>query len=424
MRESVISPMSLGDKELLDGLRGLEQGRRESYARELAFIAEIEARGLPAELNCSGVGALIREMFNLNPIDARRMVAHARALLPSVTPSGAPVAADLPVVADTLQSGKIGPEHVEAIHKAIYQLPLDTTDDDRAAAEKILCEAATVSEPRIIARLGREIRERLDPDGAEPKDDTLIRPKRWLDFRETANGVTGTFGLDKETGALLANLLSPLTAPRSSDDGPDLRSRDERYGDAFADILALAARCPDTPTEAGEPVTLLVSATLDQLTTGIGQGLVDGHLALSAGQIRRMACDAKAAPMVFGTASEVLDVGRTTRTVPRSLRRALIHRDKGCSFPGCDRKAKWSQAHHIVHWSNGGPTTLDNLTLVCQHHHRVVHHSNWEIRMINGIPWYIPPPHIDPEQEPRRNTFHAWPEPEHATSRDPVALAS
>ncbi|MEU6646862.1 DUF222 domain-containing protein [Saccharomonospora sp. NPDC046836] len=128
----------------------------------------------------------------------------------------------------------------------------------------------------------------------------------------------------------------------------------------------LAALIP--PTEAGEPVTLLVSATLDQLTTGIGQALVDGHLSMSAGQIRRMACDAKAAPMVFGTASEVLDVGRTIRTVPRSLRRALIHRDRGCSFPGCDRKAKWSQAHHIVEWSNGGPTTLDNLTLVCQHH--------------------------------------------------------
>ncbi|MEU6642837.1 DUF222 domain-containing protein, partial [Saccharomonospora sp. NPDC046836] len=135
MCESVISPMSLGDKELVDGLRGLEQGRRESYARELTFIAEIEARGLPDTHGYSGVGALIREMFNLNPIDARRMVAHARALLPSVTTSGAPVAADLPVVADTLQEGMIGPEHVDAIHKAIRQLPLDATDDDRAVAE-------------------------------------------------------------------------------------------------------------------------------------------------------------------------------------------------------------------------------------------------------------------------------------------------
>ncbi|MEU6644781.1 DUF222 domain-containing protein [Saccharomonospora sp. NPDC046836] len=423
MCENVISPMSLGDKELLDALREKEQRRRKSYADELALIAEIDARGLPATQGCSGVGALVREMFNLNPADARRMVAHARALLPSVTTSGAPVAADLPATADTLRGGAIGPEHVEAIR----QLPLDATDEDRAAAEKILCEAATMSEPRITARLGWEIRERLDPDGAEPKDDTLIQPKRWLDFRETANGVTGTFGLDKETGALLANLLSPLTAPRSSDDGPDLRSRDERYGDAFADILALAARCPDTPTEAGEPVTLLVSATLDQLTTGIGQGLVDGHLSMSAGQIRRMACDAKAAPMVFGTASEVLDVGRTTRTVPRSLRRALIHRDKGCTFAGCDRKAKWCQAHHIVEWSNGGPTTLDKLTLICPHHHRVVHHSNWTIRMTNGIPWYIPPPHSDPEQQPRRNTLHTIParlKPDRATTRSPMALAS
>ncbi|MEU6646906.1 DUF222 domain-containing protein, partial [Saccharomonospora sp. NPDC046836] len=100
---NAIPESSLGDKELVDGLRELEQGRRESYARELAFIAEIDARGVAGTLGYVGVGGLVREMFNLNPVDARRMVAHARALTPSVSTSGAPMPAELPVVAGTLR---------------------------------------------------------------------------------------------------------------------------------------------------------------------------------------------------------------------------------------------------------------------------------------------------------------------------------
>jgi hypothetical protein len=59
--------------------------------------------------------------------------------------------------------------------------------------------------------------------------------------------------------------------------------------------------------------------------------------------------------------------------------------------------------HHIISWADGGDTDLDNLVLLCRSHHRLVHHSDWTIRMSRGIPWFIPPTTIDPARQPRRN---------------------
>jgi hypothetical protein len=80
------------------------------------------------------------------------------------------------------------------------------------------------------------------------------------------------------------------------------------------------------------------------LKSGIGHGLLDGYWNLSAAQIRRIACDAAVVPVVLGSKSEILDIGRATRIVPRAIRRALIRRDKGCSFPGCAKMAIPGQA--------------------------------------------------------------------------------
>ena len=200
--------------------------------------------------------------------------------------------------------------------------------------------------------------------------------------------------------------MSPLTAPTADANGPDLRSVSERRGDAFVQILTAAANCPDAASEAGEPVTVMVTVPLAELKSGIGHGLIDGYQNLSAAQIRRLACDSKILPVVLGTNSEPLDIGRATRVVPRAIRRALINRDKGCAFPTCDKRPKWTDAHHVRHWSSGGPTSLENLALLCRNHHRVIHHSDWEIRMIQGLPWFIPPSYVDPNRAPRRNVLH------------------
>jgi hypothetical protein len=102
---------------------------------------------------------------------------------------------------------------------------------------------------------------------------------------------------------------------------------------------------------------------------------------------RQLACDASIMRVVMSAASEPLDVGRRTPVVPASLRRALVVRDGHCRFPGCDRPPAWSDAHHVHHWADGGPTALSNLVLLCRRHHRLVHERGWfTVEMSNGRP--------------------------------------
>jgi 5-methylcytosine-specific restriction protein A len=113
--------------------------------------------------------------------------------------------------------------------------------------------------------------------------------------------------------------------------------------------------------------------------------------------------------MVLGSQGEPLDIGRATRTIPAGIRRAVVARDIGCIHPGCTKPAAWCQAHHVKHWANGGPTALANLVLRCHQHHWIVHHDGWHITFREGIPHVIPPPLVDPRQQPRRNTTHDQP---------------
>ncbi len=102
---------------------------------------------------------------------------------------------------------------------------------------------------------------------------------------------------------------------------------------------------------------------------------------LPPGVLRRLACDAEIIPAVLGTRSEILDVGRTHRTVTPALWTALVIRDRHCTFPACHRPPVMCQAHHLTHWVDHGPTALDNLALLCGHHHRTLHHTPWQIRL-------------------------------------------
>ena len=111
-------------------------------------------------------------------------------------------------------------------------------------------------------------------------------------------------------------------------------------------------------------------------------------------------------PAVFGTAGQPLVVGRASRFATTAQRRALTLRDKGCAHPGCGRGPRWTTPHHVVPWAQGGATDLTNLVLLCQAHHRVVHHSDWEIRFRDGVPEFLPPAWLDRARTPRRNHAH------------------
>ena len=186
----------------------------------------------------------------------------------------------------------------------------------------------------------------------------------------------------------------------------DPRTPDRRRGHASADLVALAANA-DPTVSGGINVQLVVTTTLDTLKARPGQLGVrcatteTGH-PLSAATTRRLACDATVIPMVLGSASEPLDVGRATRTIPTGIRRALSTRDGGCACPGCTRPPRWADGHHIQHWADGGPTTLTNLVLLCGHHHDLIHHTGWTVRITSGRPVFPPPKQPGRDRPPPR----------------------
>jgi hypothetical protein len=105
---------------------------------------------------------------------------------------------------------------------------------------------------------------------------------------------------------------------------------------------------------------------------------------------RRLACDATISRLITRGGSEPLDVGRRTAVVPAALRRAVVARDRTCRFPGCDRPHGWCDAHHVVHWADGGTTCLSNLVLLCRRHHRLVHGS-FGLEIADGRPLFRRP---------------------------------
>jgi hypothetical protein len=117
--------------------------------------------------------------------------------------------------------------------------------------------------------------------------------------------------------------------------------------------------------------------------------------------LRRLACDAEIIPAILGTHSEVLDIGRLRRTVTGAIWTALVLRDRHCTFPACTRPPLMCHAHHLTHWADGGQTSLDNLALLCGHHHRTIHHTPWDIRLkpTDRRPEFKPPPVLDIEPD-------------------------
>jgi hypothetical protein len=156
-------------------------------------------------------------------------------------------------------------------------------------------------------------------------------------------------------------------------------------------------------------MVVTVTIGLDDLERRAGTAFIDGIGHTSVSDLRRRCCDATIIPTVLGTRGEVLDVGRAHRLATPAQRRALAVRDGGCARPGCDRAPKWCRPHHITPWAEGGNTDLANLVLLCDRHHREIHHTAWTVHIRNGIPEFLPPKWLDHKQKPIRNTSHAQP---------------
>ena len=105
-----------------------------------------------------------------------------------------------------------------------------------------------------------------------------------------------------------------------------------------------------------------------------------------------------------------LDYGRSRRLASPAQRRALTARDRGCSFPGCTRPASWTEVNHVTPWAHGGRTDIDNMCLLCTHHHHTYESRGWQLTMRDGLPWWRPPTWLDPTRTPIRNTAHHLPD--------------
>jgi HNH endonuclease len=101
-----------------------------------------------------------------------------------------------------------------------------------------------------------------------------------------------------------------------------------------------------------------------------------------------------------GAPTQPLEVGRTSRVVTAAQRVALVVRDRGCAFSGCDRPPAWCEAHHLVHWLHGGPTDLANLALLCRGHHRAVHEGGWRLGRDPDGRLVATPPHRQHRRQP------------------------
>ena len=182
--------------------------------------------------------------------------------------------------------------------------------------------------------------------------------------------------LDPEGKEVLEAMLGPLSAPRPTPHCPDLRSADQRRGEALVQICRRAAAAGG-----GAPTTtkaaVFVTVDFEDLKTGCGAGSTLTGQLLGTETIRRIACDALIIPVVLGTDSEVLDIGRAKRLFTPEMLRAMWLRDRGCTIPGCTAPAFWADAHHLIHWVDGGHTSLLNGALLCGRHHTIAHQRGW-----------------------------------------------
>lgn len=194
-----------------------------------------------------------------------------------------------------------------------------------------------------------------------------LHERRRVHLSQTFEGLWRLSGwLDPEAGGLLKTALDAATPPPS--DG-DERTPEQRRADGLADLARLALDSGTLPEQGGEKPHLFV------LVDGSGVGETIEGTVLVASDSERLGCDASVTRIVMGPNSEILDVGRKTRVIPPSLRRAVIARDRHCQHPGCLRPAKWCDIDHIIPWQEGGETKLENLQLLCRYHQTLKHRA-------------------------------------------------
>ncbi|MET8252820.1 DUF222 domain-containing protein [Micromonospora sp. NPDC005197] len=392
---------ALTEPDLVAALDTAHRLEQRLAAVQLALVRELDGRGTAQAQGASSTAVWLRERLRLTVSAARRLVDLASAL-----DTGAPG------VRAALAGGDITVEQARVIGDTVSTVHMAAGAEAADKAVGVLVGWAGQFEPTLLRKLGTRILDHVAPEVAEAAARAALEAEarrsdrdRHVTLSELSDGrlrLSGT--LDAEAGGLLRAAIDPLTAPSGPDDA---RSPGQRRHDALADLCRLTLRTGELPEHGGEPAQIVVTTSFDTLARQLDAGTLDTGPRLTPETVRRLACDAAILPAVLGSAGQPLDVGRQRRLITGPLRRALVLRDRGCAFPGCDRPPRWCDAHHIHHWADGGDTSLANAVLLCGHHHRHLHHGEWTVRLgLDGHPEFVPPAWLDPDQLPRRNHYH------------------
>ena len=245
-------------------------------------------------------------------------------------------------------------------------------------AETILVAAAKELDLARLHVVAIKLRHFMDPDSVR-EEANESHERRFLSLSQTLDGVFYLNGrLDAEGGATLQTALNALSGPPTPD---DKRTPRQRRADSLVELAHQKLDSGTLPEVGGQRPHLAVTVSMATLANQPGSPAADLEWAqpIPAETARRLACDAAVTPIFLGSESNQPRADQTTRLISGSQRKALVVRDKGCRFPGCDRPADWTDAHHIKHWADGGETVMDNLVLLCRRHHRMVHEEGWQL---------------------------------------------
>jgi hypothetical protein len=324
-------------------------------AEWLALTAELDRRQAWAIDGSLSAGSWLARHGDLPASTAREKVRVARKL------------EEMPATAAAFAEGGIGWAHVRCLARALN----DRTRDAFARDETMLLEEAGRLDAEQFAVVVRRWESLVDQDGPEPP--AFDRARNAVRLSESFQGRWfGALNLDAESGAIVAHALEAIAEElfRAGDAAASLRPAAERRAEALVEL----ARRGLASDQAARPL-VLVHVDLDTEAARLDDGtMVRGEAA------RRLACDATVARIVTAGGSQVLDLGRSTRTPSATQRRALSAIHDTCAFPGCRRPFRWCELHHVTHWLDGGPTNIDNLLPLCSRHHHLHHEGRYRIR--------------------------------------------
>jgi hypothetical protein len=361
---AAVDVAGLPDAALEDELAGLRLAVNRLEAQFERRLAVFDARGIAEQQGRISSASWVTGRFRLDPAEASWRVRLSRRL------------DDMPTARAAFEAGEIGLEHARVVGTAVAEMK----PEKKSWAEQVLTTAAASVEPIALDRLSRQLRYELDPDTADERAKKQHDGRR-LSCASTFGGMVSINGLlEPVAGSMVQNAFNAFMRPQPNDE----RTAPQRRADALEEICQRVLRTDQAPASGGARPQMLVRVGFDRLDKQPGAHPADVSMYGPIGDIdlRRLACDSELTRIIFGPNGEPLDVGRSQRSFPIAIRRALLAQWTTCFWPGCTAPAQWSEGHHLDHWLDGGETSVENAALPCAYHHHVIHRDGWELEKL------------------------------------------